>query len=114
MFPFARHGVDPVPCARWEAGPCGRDRVERSQCFGLPGSWRPATWTFQGAVQLGKIAMINAIPGTRAATVQTQMYRTRAAKPQRRHSPIGHLAVPMLAAAAGIGFNVFVVMTLLF
>ena len=58
--------------------------------------------------------MTNAIPGTRTATVRAPLCRTRVAKPQSRHKPIGHLAAPMLAAAAGIGFNVLVVMTLLF
>ena len=102
MFPLA---------ARWEVGLCGRNRVEQSPCFGSPDPGEPATWTFQDA-QLGKTAMIDAIPGTRAVTVRTSLYRTRLAKPQGRHSPIGSLAVPLLAAAAGIGFNVLVVMTL--
>lgn len=67
---------------------------------------------FQDAVQLGKTAMIAAIPGTRATTVQAPIYRTRVATPQSRRSPIGPLAGPLLAAATGIGFNVLAVMTL--
>ena len=72
----------------------------------------PATPAFQGAVQMGKTAMIDAIPGAPAATVRAPIYRTRVAKPQGWRGPIGHLAVPILAAAAGIGFNVLVLMTL--
>jgi hypothetical protein len=56
--------------------------------------------------------MTNAIPGTRTATVRAPLYRTRVAKPQGWHGAIGRLVVPMLAAAAGIGFNLLVVMTL--
>ena len=86
------------------------NKASASACQALGG---PATWTFQSAIQLGKTAMIDAISGTRAVTVGAPAYRTQVAKPQRRHSPIVHLAGTMLAAAAGIGFNVFVVMTLL-